>query len=461
MKTKLLSLMAFTLFSSLYSQVNFDPHFIMGDPSNSAKSIYASDLDNDGDKDLLVAYDEERKIKWFEFNNELKVFDVEHVLAEYVFSGRAVYTSDLDNDQDEDAIGADASRIFWFENIDNQGNFGNEQIITTDIVEPTSVFAIDMDGDGDSDILASSLGDPITQDPPVIAWFENSDGLGNFTAKHIIDNSNNIELYSRIYFADLDNDSDPDVIITNPSYGNLGWYKNLDGHGNFSSFQLISNNTPGASSVFSADINLDGNNDIIVAIPYDNKIAWYENINGQGIFGPQNIITTEVDFPRSVYGADFDNDGDIDIISASNSKIASYENTDGLGNFGPQNVILTSSEYPFVLYTSDIEGDGDIDAISVSFGQNELFWFENQFILEVKDFSNNLFSLYPNPTNDLVNIKSKTPISEISVYNNLGQLLFTLENTNQVDISSVNKGIYLLKIVGADGYVEAKKMVKK
>ena len=67
----------------------------------------------------------------------------------------------------------------------------------------------------------------------------------------------------------------------------------------------------------------------------DSKIAWYEN-NGSGAFGPQQIITTAANGANYVYAADLDSDGDMDVLSASGNddKIAWYENTDGSGGFG-------------------------------------------------------------------------------------------------------------------------------
>ena len=54
----------------------------------------------------------------------------------------------------------------------------------------------------------------------------------------------------------------------------------------------------------------------------------YENIDGLGTFGTQQVITTEADGARSVYAADVDGDGDVDVLSASrfDDKIAWYEN---------------------------------------------------------------------------------------------------------------------------------------
>ncbi|MBK9461507.1 MAG: VCBS repeat-containing protein [Sphingobacteriales bacterium] len=73
------------------------------------------------------------------------------------------------------------------------------------------------------------------------------------------------------------------------------------------------------------------------------QIAWYEN-DGSGNFGTQQIITTDANYAKSVYAADLDNDGDIDVLSASygDNKIAWYEN-DGSGNFGIQQIITTDA----------------------------------------------------------------------------------------------------------------------
>ena len=49
---------------------------------------------------------------------------------------------------------------------------------------------------------------------------------------------------------------------------------------------------------------------------------------GQGLFGPQQVVSTNANGATSVYAADVDGDGDIDVLSASlyDDKIAWYEN---------------------------------------------------------------------------------------------------------------------------------------
>ncbi len=109
--------------------------------------------------------------------------------------------------------------------------------------------------------------------------------------------------------------------------------------------QVITTQADGAPRVYAADLDGDGDPDVLSASVLDDKIAWYENLDGLGTFGPQQIITTQADWANSVFAADLDGDGDPDVLSASmdDDKIAWYENLDGLGTFGPQQVITTQA----------------------------------------------------------------------------------------------------------------------
>ena len=54
---------------------------------------------------------------------------------------------------------------------------------------------------------------------------------------------------------------------------------------------IVGVRTDGAISVHTADLDGDGDADVLSA--NDDKIAWYENLGG-GLFGPQQVITTQV-----------------------------------------------------------------------------------------------------------------------------------------------------------------------
>ena len=176
--------------------------------------------------------------------------------------------------------------------------------------------------------------------------------------------------------ADLDGDGDQDLISASINDNKIAWYENLGG-GIFGPQQIISSNAVGARSVDVSDVDSDGDIDVVSASQNDNKIAWYENLGG-GTFGPQQIISLNAIGARSVCASDLDGDGDPDILSASidDDKIAWYENLGG-GTFGSQQVISVLANQATSVYASDLDGDGDQDALSSSNSDGKIAWYEN------------------------------------------------------------------------------------
>ena len=77
------------------------------------------------------------------------------------------------------------------------------------------------------------------------------------------------------------------------------------------------------------------------------------------------------------------------------------------------------------------------------------------------DSKKNSFSIYPNPTNNLVNIDAKE-ISSITIFNTLGELIYTESkiNTNgvQINTSQWARGIYTIQ-VNSNGLLINKKLI--
>jgi hypothetical protein len=91
-------------------------------------------------------------------------------------------------------------------------------------------------------------------------------------------------------------------------------------------------------------------------------------VNAQ--FGPQQIISDDTGGIPKIITADLDNDGDLDIISAGGFDISWFENTNGLGLFGSKQIIAeTPWEFANAVSATDIDGDGDLDILSAFSGE--------------------------------------------------------------------------------------------
>ena len=69
------------------------------------------------------------------------------------------------------------------------------------------------------------------------------------------------------------------------------------------------------------------------------------------------------------------------------------------------------------------------------------------------------YSVFPNPTSDIINIETKGKLSSSILYNMTGQKVLST-NEKQLNISSLPKGTYVLKTI-IDGNENTKKIIKK
>jgi hypothetical protein len=61
-----------------------------------------------------------------------------------------------------------------------------------------------------------------------------------------------------------------------------------------------------------------------------------------------------------------------------------------------------------------------------------------------------LLMVYPNPAGGVVRIEG-VEADEVRVYNALGQVVKTVRGMNEIDLSGLVEGVYLLRIMDADG----------
>ncbi|WP_313216232.1 S8/S53 family peptidase, partial [Soonwooa sp.] len=80
----------------------------------------------------------------------------------------------------------------------------------------------------------------------------------------------------------------------------------------------------------------------------------------------------------------------------------------------------------------------------------------NQYLM-VDNAKQSNFSIYPNPANDFIEIKTNSKIETAQIFDNLGRIIKTV-NSSKVDITHLEKGIYYLKINNGE---KIEKFIKK
>ena len=426
------------------TRAQFGQQRIISSDARMARSVFAADINGDGHQDVIVsARVGDFHIAWFENLDGAGNFGEPHVIEDDFFDQiYIVVAADLDGDGDIDVLASarHTGEIVWYENLDGEGNFSAGKII--DIIPKTkSVIAADVDWDGNLDIIGVS-------DNHGLFWFKNLDGNGNFSEQKIIDG----QIFSRSVVAvDFDGDGDLDILISGTGNYRISWYENLDGQGNFGPKQIIDGTGMSAYMVAAGDINGDGAMDIVFAASGDDEVAWFENLDGLGNFGSKNVISNNVGNATAVYIADLDNDGDLDVLATSievyGGEVVWFENLDGAGNFSEKKVISTEVMSPYSVIAADIDGDGDMDVVSASQNDNKVAWYRNQ-TLRVDDFQKDVFNVFPIPSNDKVFIDSKLyKIRQITVFDMLGQNVMQFEGNHlEIELSQLPVGMYFMHI---------------
>lgn len=79
----------------------------------------------------------------------------------------------------------------------------------------------------------------------------------------------------------------------------------------------------------------------------------------------------------------------------------------------------------------------------------------------INEKSKNIFKLYPNPANEITYIESELITNQIAIYDLTGKLFESNQNLseNEIDISHLNSGVYLLEVIFNNGVSQTQKLI--
>lgn len=297
------------------------------------RCAFPVDIDSDGDIDVVGSNKAigKKGLEWFRNDDGLGDSWTKFRIA-FWGSPMFVCCADIDSNDTLEVIASSwgpPNAIAWWESstwppdsswIDHQ--------VSPGISDGRELFTIDLDQDGDIDVVSAD------EDQDGLKWFENTDGLGLSWAEHDIAGYQDLP-YS-VHASDIDGDTDYDVVYCSSQEERAIWCENLDGIGTSWEEHLIDDDLYHAHGIHSADVTGDGHTDVIVALSDGStakKLYLYRNMDGTGSEWARFLVASGSWFD-DVDVADINQDGDDDVLSAATlgANVAWHElegNTEG------------------------------------------------------------------------------------------------------------------------------------
>jgi hypothetical protein len=241
------------------------------------------------------------------------------------------------------------------------------------LCEAVSVHAVDINADQDVHVIGTVQDDHNV----VILWEKRANESLPWLERTI---SSDLEWPAVVHAADVDGDGDTDIVGAAEGSDAVVWWENLgDADPRFLQ-HTIRENLDGAFSVYATDINGDANVDLLCAAYGDDSVVWWENTGSKPVTFAEHNITSSFEGARIVYATDVDGDGDVDILGAAMDadSIAWWENSGGPSPSFAEHIIDGGFDGASCVHAADLDGDGDTDVVGTAALADEIAWWEHK-----------------------------------------------------------------------------------
>jgi hypothetical protein len=244
---------------------------VVSSTASSPVQVHAADIDGDTDLDLVVAQSS-NLVLWYENINGDGLTWTGWVTPFAIPTVTSVATGHLNGDGFLDIVTTSSldDQVIWLNNANGDGLTWGGAVLSPGNDGAWSVATGDIDGDTVDDVVSASLnGD-------AVVWHENV--LGDATAwmDHPIDTTGNGP--SSVEVEDLDGDGDQDVLACTWFDNSVTWYENTAGDGSAWTPHELSTGAQFCMDVHVADLDGDTELDVISASANDNSVDWYQNL---------------------------------------------------------------------------------------------------------------------------------------------------------------------------------------
>lgn len=143
--------------------------------------------------------------------------------------------------------------------------------------------------------------------------------------------------------------------------------------------QTIENNIANTQHIAIADIDNDGDSDVVGSIATGTTILWWENITTDASIWVSHTITAVYTDITDLDVADIDRDGDIDVtaVSASSNSLLWWENRLRQGQAWQVYTLTTNLDGAATVHIADIDDNGAVDLLTTASISDVVIWYQN------------------------------------------------------------------------------------
>jgi hypothetical protein len=356
-----------------FAQISWTKHTI-SDDFGGACSVHAQDINGDNLIDVLGAGIDGNCIALWTNNGGNPITWTQQTLDTNFYGACFVFAADVDSDEDIDVLACawHGSELAWWENGGGSPIQWTKHSICAGFYNAHEISAADMDGDSDIDVLgAAALTDEI-------AWFEN-DGLNppGWTQHTVSDSFDGVRSVKAV---DIDNDGLLDVTGAALLANAVTWWHN-NGDSTWTEYTLDSNFGM-SHMIYSFDFDSDGDSDIVAVAYTSNDIAWWRNDGGSPVQFSKQTIDPSLLGALGVFAADINNDGHLDVLGTADitDDVVWYSNSGTSPISWTKQMIDGNCNGAWPVYAADLDNDGDIDALAAANASDAIYWYENGLI---------------------------------------------------------------------------------